>query len=1568
MYFGVTRNWFFFFALLCGLMTAELCLAPDEAHAFSETLVYYFQNTPSSGVCPGTATANQTSVADILPGGSAIDTHSNGPVAGGSYYHFNWTAGATGQAATYADDMFTHIYNADRTISSLALRVSGDLNYNYGTQNATVYAKFFDVDGNASCQGSLIAQTAEGTWPFKGYGSLDLTSSGLSYTMAAGHRIRVELWVKFAADSWPGVRVTYSGSGADGNKLTVTQSGSFATIVNSGTDPANSVIGPGGPAAEIDAFTLGTVGGSDIVEAVTVTLASSGMTADPIPLYNYISAVSITSDDGSITYGSTTNAFANYTDWDAVVAVPLTTPIVATTTPSPYKVSIRAKTHAAMPTDYGTTHEIRGRVTAISSSTNPKGYGDLSGTTVTINNSPGLPSFGAVVVGDNQIALNWTYPADAVKVLLLQRAASAVTDTPVDMVTYTQGSVLGSSVVAYAGSLTSLVESGLAGGNYYYRLFAVDAYGNYSTPGLEAGPYTMGPLITIGNGTDPSDTTIPPGASATALDSFTLQSSSTPDAVMGLTVSTNAGWPLYPLSKAEITSDDGSIVYGSVVNPDTDIAFVLWTPIAVDTTPRQYKVRVTPKTSAELALDTYVVGGRVTSATTYGYASKAYQDTSSATVTIDKYYHERVFNMSLDTVDWPNTPLYSVPIGAAFSVRARFTDQVTGAPITGLTSDEVVIYKITNMTTNSQLSSGTHYTSAYLTELGNGVYDRSLYLYSGAASVGDVLQIEMRGIKGTFVDAQWIAATQYAKVGASGSSGAARYVEIQPSTAGNITALSNGSGFYTFKMKFINATGAAYNPGGLTWSVSSIKDNSGATPPGSYTVSASWNSGGWYECSLLMLGATLTSGNGYYIVISAASGNYVFTQSMGLTARAVQTTPAITVAAFTDPVIDITAPIEGSLSAVHDSGSGYVQSQMTIAETFTDNESAVQSCEYTLDGGTTWNSFTSVSGALPTFTCSSINTGVQADGTAVSLGMRAVSGGGKSTLTNTLSRIVDAAPPVDGVLTVVPGYKKNAISWTAATDSASGLDATDTYEVYSTVGSGIPLDCVSYGAPIYKGPATSFTHTGLMSGWNYGYRVCAYDKVRNRSAGASGLGVTFTDATPPAEVYGTLQVSPDSDPYIAGTFTIRQDFYDSQTPVTSCKYTINNGSNWYPSNTVTDLGGGNFRCTTGNITGTNGLAVTLMMKATSDGGESTPAALLARTVDSAGPADGTLTVTPGLTVNRNDLSWTSATDSGSGLDLINTFRVVYQTGNTPPPDCSSGTQIYSGPDAAYAHTGLLNLTTYSYRVCAYDKVGNASAGATGSGMTGRKATAAGTAAAVPFSSGFSSGINVIVPYADDSNGNNTYSVDYKLSADTTWLNWGDGAHSASPFMATVGLMPGQTYDIRVTYHDPDGVTGTAAQLLSNIRIASDKLIHNSMNANKKNYWSQFGGWGMPGTQYGEFICATCHEPRAWNIAGIRSFINLMPIPGPDMHFGGPVNFLSKTGPDSFGDDSILRDPPPPASKICEVCHTQTYGRTGPTTSGQIHRYNQTETGNHANSNGMACTSCHTHNTGFKAPW
>jgi predicted CxxxxCH...CXXCH cytochrome family protein len=130
------------------------------------------------------------------------------------------------------------------------------------------------------------------------------------------------------------------------------------------------------------------------------------------------------------------------------------------------------------------------------------------------------------------------------------------------------------------------------------------------------------------------------------------------------------------------------------------------------------------------------------------------------------------------------------------------------------------------------------------------------------------------------------------------------------------------------------------------------------------------------------------------------------------------------------------------------------------------------------------------------------------------------------------------------------------------------------------------------------------------------------------------------------------------------------------------------------------------------------------------------------------------------------------------------------------------------------------------------------------------------------------------------------------------------------------------------------------------------LLHNSDDTGSLNSkWPN--GWGITGGQYGKFVCATCHEPDADNKKNIRSTINTMDGSNwPNGATSISVVFQNATG---MGDDSKSRSS---SNRVCEVCHSKN----------RFHNFNTAD-----NTQGLGhptpkavCTSCHKHNTGFKA--
>ena len=142
---------------------------------------------------------------------------------------------------------------------------------------------------------------------------------------------------------------------------------------------------------------------------------------------------------------------------------------------------------------------------------------------------------------------------------------------------------------------------------------------------------------TLGNGTDPANAALAPGGAATMADAFTFQTSSGTDTitavVVGLGTGASAG-----LSLVEITNDAGSTVYGSTADPasDTPTVTLSTNTLTATTTSTQYKIRITPKTHANMPVPagaTYTVTAKINSWT--GTNTAAGSDTAGTTVTID---------------------------------------------------------------------------------------------------------------------------------------------------------------------------------------------------------------------------------------------------------------------------------------------------------------------------------------------------------------------------------------------------------------------------------------------------------------------------------------------------------------------------------------------------------------------------------------------------------------------------------------------------------------------------------------------------------------------------------------------------------------------------------------------------------------------------------------------------------------------------------------------------------------------------------------------------------------------
>ncbi len=210
-----------------------------------------------------------------------------------------------------------------------------------------------------------------------------------------------------------------------------------------------------------------------------------------------------------------------------------------------------------------------------------------------------------------------------------------------------------------------------------------------------------------------------------------------------------------------------------------------------------------------------------------------------------------------------------------------------------------------------------------------------------------------------------------------------------------------------------------------------------------------------------------------------------------------------------------------------------------------------------------------------------------------------------------------------------------------------------------------------------------------------------------------------------------------------------------------------------------------------------------------------------------------------------------------------------------------------------------------------------------------------------------------MPYTEDDNGDNTYTVQYKSCTEETYTPWATNApHIESPYQTTItGLQPNTCYDIETSYNDPDGVSGHVTQKIRITSTWDNTLLHNVNRFSGSAKWAAEGGWGLPGTKYGNIVCETCHSRNAPNIKRISGNISAPETAEqfPGQAGGLGINFQSTT--DGFGDDTGGHTD---SRKICEYCHTQT----------TYHRYNTTGQSNLTHNNNTDCVLCHPHAQGF----
>jgi hypothetical protein len=294
------------------------------------------------------------------------------------------------------------------------------------------------------------------------------------------------------------------------------------------------------------------------------------------------------------------------------------------------------------------------------------------------------------------------------------------------------------------------------------------------------------------------------------------------------------------------------------------------------------------------------------------------------------------------------------------------------------------------------------------------------------------------------------------------------------------------------------------------------------------------------------------------------------------------------------------------------------------------------------------------------------------------------------------------------------------LEWEAPSTNVDGTQLTDLakYRVYYGTGSGVCAGAsyqeVASAIPNpVPGTLVSYSLSGLTTGTTYFVQVSAIDGSGNESACSNEVsGPAASDGADTTAPAGSITLN-EGAAYTAWTAATLNLSATDAVGVTGYYVSISattpaaGAAGWVAVTPATSYtGNADFTLSPGD--GTKTVYAWYKDAAGNVSAGSSDSIVL----DQTAPSNGTLTATAGS--GQVALSWSGASDGGSGLATANTYKLVFATGAAPSAQCASGIQIYQGTGTSYTHTGRTNGTTYYYRVCAVDQAGNISAGATAS--------------------------------------------------------------------------------------------------------------------------------------------------------------------------------------------------------------------------------------------------------------
>lgn len=295
---------------------------------------------------------------------------------------------------------------------------------------------------------------------------------------------------------------------------------------------------------------------------------------------------------------------------------------------------------------------------------------------------------------------------------------------------------------------------------------------------------------------------------------------------------------------------------------------------------------------------------------------------------------------------------------------------------------------------------------------------------------------------------------------------------------------------------------------------------------------------------------------------------------------------------------------------------------------------------------------------------------------------------GRESAVATDTIVLDTIGPSGSTLSAIATNEGAVLTWTAATDSASGVAG---YSIVYRAGINPPDDCSS-GTTLYEGTDLTDTATGLTNDQSYGFRLCSVDALGNSAS------------------QDTVTVTPSAEAGGPGTLTINggDAWTNSRSVTLEMSAGIDDATELCVSNSSECS---SWRSTRDSMSWTipnEETTHTVYLYYRNAHGQESPPATASISYDFRKPTDGDLAVSDGS--RQASLEWSGFADASSG---VVEYVVVMDEGTSAPSNCSSGTQVHSGSGTTATVSSLSNGTNYTVRVCAIDDAGNMSRGTTG---------------------------------------------------------------------------------------------------------------------------------------------------------------------------------------------------------------------------------------------------------------